>query len=789
MEKFSGYNLPLPLTSFIGRENELAEIKQLLHQSRLVTLTGPGGVGKTRLALQYAHARSEAAPDRAETCFVELAALLNGQFLLETVAQALSLKDFTGQPLIEALVTYLKDRSTLVVLDNCEHLLEDCARLSALLLGRCPALRILATSREPLGIDGEVLLRLPSLTSPDLDAEVNPRKLGDFEAVRLFLERVRAADQGFTLSRENSRAVAVICSRLDGIPLALELAAARTRTLPVELLAERLDSRFRLLAGGNRLALPRQQTLLAMVEWSYNLLAAKERVLLRRLGLFAGTWTVEAAEDICANPGELPEGSQPTHLAREEVLELLSQLVNKSLVQWEREGSCYRLLDTLRFYARQKLAEAGETALYSRRYRDWYLQLAETAAPTLTSPAQLTWKKRLVKERDNFRAALGWSLERGEIAEAFRLVRGLGYFWYSIGNSREEVDWLEQIYSRAGPNSLPPDLQVLLYNELGKANHYLGRYPRAEFFHRQAIQVWEELGDKESLAKGLLDLGWCYWFQLKNAPAEEYAEKSLALALQTTNRWSVAAALQLKGRIFCHDNRAAAALPLVEECLALWRELNDLDSISSSLLLKGQVLITLGRAEEAKPALAEALDLDLKLNNFVGLEIALQEIARLCAGAFPQPAGARAGAALLGFIHSRFGGKELMGRIQPAITGLRKAGIIAELKGHLGEDAYKREYAAGASLTQAEALELAQARLRPEEKPGPSLPPQFPDGLTGREVEILQLVAAGLSNPAIAAKLVLSRRTVEAHLHSIFNKLEVTSRAGAVRYALEHKLA
>lgn len=782
MEKFKGttYNLPLPLTSFIGRENELAEISQLLHRFRLITLAGTGGVGKTRLALQYARIEAPTAP--VEICFVELASLLNGQFLMESVAQALNLSDFTGQPLSEALVNFLKDRSLLLVLDNCEHLLEDCARLSSLLLSRCPNLKIMATSREPLGIDGEVILRLPSLSSPAHDSEVDPENLNDYEAVRLFLDRVRAADLNFALSPENSRAVAVICSRLDGIPLALELAAARTRALPVELLAERLDNRFRLLAGGNRLALPRQQTLLAMVDWSYNLLADKEKILLRRLGLFAGTWTVEAAEGICASFDEL-EGN---YLAREDVLGLLAQLVNKSLVQWEREGSCYRLLETIRYYAREKLAEAGETAVFYRRYRDWYLQLAGTVVPILNGSDQLTWKKRLVKERDNFRAALSWSLDQGEIGEAFRLVLGLGYFWYSLGSGTEAVDWLEQIYSRAGQTSLPLDLQVMLYNEMGKANHYIGRFPRAEFFHQKAIQVWEELGDKESLAKGLLDLGWCYWFQLKNTQAEQQAEKSLALALEIENKWAVAAALHLKGMILCHDKRAASVMPLVEQCLALWRELKDLDSISSSLLLKGQVLLTLGKVEEARPVLAEALDLHLKLGNYIGLQINLEEIARLCAKSKQQPSAASAGARLMGFIHTSFDGKRIMGLVQPAITRLREGAIISELKEHLGENGYTREHAAGAKLSQVEAIKLAQEWLQPEERFGA---PQFPDGLTGREVEILQLVAAGLSNPAIAEKLVLSRRTVEAHLHSIFNKLEVTSRASAARYALEHKLA
>jgi predicted ATPase/class 3 adenylate cyclase len=387
------HNLPIQLTSFIGRTREIAEVKRLLCTARLVTLTGAGGAGKTRLALQAVADMVESYRDGV--WLAEFAPIADPALVPKTVASALNVPEQPGRDLTETLVDALRLKAPLLLLDNCEHLLAACRDLAAALLRKCPQVRILATSREGLGVPGETVWRVPSLSVPeDIRHIPGPTELVGYDAVRLFVDRAVTTTPGFTVTSKNALAVAQVCRRLDGIPLAIELAAARVKVLAVEQIAARLDDRFRLLTGGSKTVLPRQQTLGAAIDWSYHLLSETERLLLGRLSVFAGGWPLDAAEGVCAGG----------NVEATDILDLLTSLVDKSLVLAETQcgEARYRLLETVRQYARDRLAEAGEEADVRTRHRAWYVALAERAEKEPRGPRQRIWR-----EHENLRAALG----------------------------------------------------------------------------------------------------------------------------------------------------------------------------------------------------------------------------------------------------------------------------------------------------------------------------------------------------------------------------------------------
>ena len=391
-------NLPLQLTSFIGREREIADVRRRLSETRLLTLTGSGGAGKTRLALEAAAGLLSDFVDGV--WWVELASLTDPALVPQAVGAALGLRDEAKRPLLDQLGDHLCGKRLLLVLDNCEHLIAACAICADVLLRATPELRILVTSREPLAIAGETTYRVPSLQVPDPEHLPPPAALAQCESVRLFVERGVAVLPGFTVTEDNSPALGEICMRLDGIPLAIELAAARIKVLSVEELRARLGDRLRVLTGGSRIALPRHRTLRATLDWSYGLLAEPERILLRRLAVFAGGWTLEAAEAVCGGDG-LPEA---------EVLDHLASLVDKSLVilEWRGDAGRYGMLETVRQYATERSVESGETDRLQQKHASFFLELAEQAEPKLFGPEQDAWFARLEAEHSNLRAALEW---------------------------------------------------------------------------------------------------------------------------------------------------------------------------------------------------------------------------------------------------------------------------------------------------------------------------------------------------------------------------------------------
>ncbi len=509
-------NLPIQLTSFVGREREIAEVKSVLSTSRLLTLTGAGGSGKTRLALQASAEVLEEFKDGV--WLVELAAISDPTFVPQTVASALSVREQSGRPVLTALIDFLKPQHILLALDNCEHLVAACGHLAETLLRTCPTLKILATSREALGIPGEALWRVPTLSLPDPRRPPPLEHLTQYEAVRLFIERAVTSQQGFALTNRNAAAVVQVCHQLDGIPLAIELAAGRVKVLAVEQIAARLDDRFRLLTGGSRSVLPRQQTLRAAMDWSYDLLSEKERVLLRRLSVFASGWTLEAAETVCSEDGA--EAS--------EILDLLTQFVDKSLVVVDTQGAeaRYRLLEMVKQYGWAKLVDSGESERLRRRHLDFFFRQAEIRH-ALAGEAAVAWTQRMETEHDNMRLALEWALGSVSAETALRLAVALHLFWDIRGYWTEGRKWLE--LALAAASGAPSSLRAKAFHAAGMLAWYQGDNRRTVAHLEASVALHRDLGDKEGIANSLDILGIVAYRQGDYGRAEALLEQSLTL--------------------------------------------------------------------------------------------------------------------------------------------------------------------------------------------------------------------------------------------------------------------
>ena len=521
----SSANLPTPLNRFIGREQEVAEIRELLPTTQVLTLTGTGGCGKTRLALQIGAEASSTSEFPHGVCWVELAALTDPVLIPQQIAASLGIMEQAGRRLTEVLSDFLQPKKLLLILDNCEHLVTACAQLVEVLLSTCPALCILATSREALNIPGERVWRVPSLSLPETSYVPSREELVRYGAIQLFIERAAAILPSFQLSGENAAAVLQICRRLDGIPLATELAAARVNVLSVEQIAIRLDDAARLLTGGRRTALPRQQTLRATMDWSYSLLLEQERLLFRRLSVFAGGLSLEAAEAICTDAG----------IAEGEILDLLARLVDKSLVLVEeREGDRrYRFLETIRQYALERLWEAGEAARLQERHWTWYMALVERAEQETFSPQQAAWFNRIEREHDNLRAALRYLLEGGQVGIAARI--GAGALWHF---------WLYRGYLTEGRNVLERILQ--------------------QYGEQTSARAWV-----------LLNAGVLARYQDDWSRATVLLEESLDLSRTLRERQLIAYILNALGELRCSRGDYERATTLYDECLSLLRELGD----------------------------------------------------------------------------------------------------------------------------------------------------------------------------------------------------------------------
>ena len=588
-------NLPQQMTSFVGRERELADVRTLLRKSRLLTLLGVGGLGKTRLSLQVAADVLDDYPDGV--WFVELAPLTDGERVPQVVASVLGVKEEAGHPVQEALVKYVKDVQLLLVLDNCEHLLQACADLAVALLHAGPAVKVLASSREPLHVAGETNYPLPSLSVPQGDRKLAAAALAQYEAVRLFTDRAVAAKPAFQVTDQNAAAVSDICRHLDGIPLALELAAARARALSVEQIAERLDGRFHLLTGGDRTALPRQQTLRACIDWSYDLLSEPERALFRRLAVFAGGWTLEAAEAVGAGDA----------IEKTDVLDLLTHLVDKSLVALDADGDRYSLLETVREYAEERLDAAGEGHAVRTRHLDFYLALAEKARPELVGPHQAMWLARLDLERENLLSAHDWCDSAAIGAGAgLRLVYSMRPYWINRGllglGHRVTVEAL----ARAGAQDRNVARCRALF-DAGQLGCFMGRYAEAQGYLEESLAIAREIRDGQRIAAALQPLAFACLGQGDLATARKHLDEALALAQNLGNKREIATALNGLAQVHRREGNLDAAEPLYGQALVLSRELGDREHIALSLLNLAMVSITRGSSDRAREMLVDGL--------------------------------------------------------------------------------------------------------------------------------------------------------------------------------------
>ncbi len=767
-------NLPLELTSFIGREREIAEVEGLLATHRLVTLTGPGGCGKTRLALAVGSALAEDFDDG--TWWVGLASLSDPDLVAQSVASALGVRETPGRPLAEALADHLGPKETLLILDNCEHVIDACAALVDALLHACPNLRVLAASREALNLAGETTWLVPPLSLPDSSRPQDLGTLTDYEAVRLFVERARAVASTFSLTPENAPAVASLCRQLDGMPLAIELAASRVRALSPPQILDRLSDRFRLLTGGGRIAAPRHRTLRATMDWSHERLSEEEKVLFRRLSVFAGGWALEAAEAVCAGGGILED----------EVLDLLSRLVDQSLVvvrEWEGEAR-YRLLETVRQYAKEKLEESGENEGVGRRHAEHFLELAETAEAALLGPEQEAWVGHLEVEHDNLRAALDWSERTGATEAGLRLAGALPRFWIIRGHFTE---WQARLKTLLALPEAPARsaarakacyaLGSLFYR---RGNHAAGDLEEARTCMEESLDIFRQVGDEVRTAAALTELGSIDTEFGEYDSARASFEESLMLQRRLGDEHGIARTTNGLGWLDFLRGEPARARPLLEESLAILRKLGDKFYLGGSVLYLGCLDCEQGNYGAARSRFVELTRLvsfqqyryvaPLVLEAFVVLAASQDQAVHAL-----RLAGAAAGLRrVMGWQFRLSWERYVNRRLEPAWQALGQAeGAAAWADGEM----MTLEQAFTYALQEEPTTTLQEAQGSPELPAGPSL--------SARELEVLGLVAEGLTDAQVAQRLHLSPRTVGRHLEGVYRKLGVSSRTAAVRTAGE----
>jgi predicted ATPase/DNA-binding CsgD family transcriptional regulator len=751
-------NLPNLLSTFVGRERELAEVVRLVRTTRLVTLTGAGGAGKTRLAIEAALRVVGDVPGGA--WLVELAPVADPALVPQSIADALGVREETGRPLLASIRHHLGAGALLLVVDNCEHLVDACASILHALLRTCPGLRVLATSREPLGVAGEVAWRVPPLTLPYPEKLPPIEALLRCEAVQLFVERAGQVRPGFALDETNDRAVAEICYRLDGLPLAIELAAARVAAFsPVEI-AGRLGVGTALLTSPDRTATSRHRTLRAAIDWSYGLLTRAEKALLCRLGVFVGGWTIEAVED--------------SDLAPDEVVAHLAKLVDRSLVVAEQEGdrTRYRLLETIREYALERLAAAGVLDHVRARHAAYFADLVAHVAPRVWSDDQVASAEQLARDHDNIRAALVY-LASGDDPSgsgrclALRLAGDLTWYWSLRNYWTEGRRWLERLLEEVAPEPTAARLTALLGAAWFAHVQNDGAAARRRLDEADALA--QELGDERALAWSVLVRGRVAYFEGDYAAASALGARSLAMARRLDDPWVIAWALQLLARAaeLSGDYRAAQAH--YEEALAIRRRLGDPVGIAMVVGLLGMLAYHRGDLAAATTLTAESLELvgEVAFGWVTAIELAVAACVVEQRGDVPAAVRLSAAARRL----SETIGAEIIPDARAVV-----ARILASAPARIGEAALAAACEEGRAMSTAEAIAYAVEQLRRAagEPAGP---------LSSREAEVAALIARGLTNRQIAAALVISPRTADRHVANILDKLGVGSRADVAAWA------
>ncbi len=600
-------NLPLQVTSFVGRDEDVAEVKQLLSKTRLLTLTGSGGVGKTRLALQVGAELLEQHPDGV--WLVDLAGLQDSDLVVSEVASVLGVRVGADRSLSDSIIYALKPKRALVILDNCEHLITAAAHVSGAIIKGAPNVRVMTTSREGLGISGETIYRVNSLSVPKTNADVTAANTVQFGAMALFVDRATAANTRFTLNDADARTVADICRSLDGIPFAIELAAARVKLMSVAHLAERLSERFRILTGGDRTALPRQQTMRALVDWSYNLLNERERTILNRTAVFAGGWTLDAASEICSDE----------QIESWEVLDLLSSLVDKSLVVAELGGASerYRLLETTWQYAREKLASTGESAALNRKHAEHFLRIAEMADASFEAAPTDTWVAQLEPELDNFRAAMGWALvAKHDVELGARLIAALRALWINVGSRIEGLRWINLALDATG-HAEPDATMIKLW--LGVSVNTEGFGETAEEASERAVAHAMRLGDQPLLALALANRGFALDRRGRIDEAQGIYLQAVPLLRETGATKDLARVLSWWSITHFVRGESQEASQGFEEALAVAKSVADTQLTATVLGNIAELAFAEGDATKAVAKGRESAGLRHKTKNAVGI--------------------------------------------------------------------------------------------------------------------------------------------------------------------------
>ena len=813
-------HLPEEPNTFIGRERELVELRQLLHRTRALTLSGPGGIGKTRLALRLLASAAAEFPDGV--WFVELADLRQPDLVVSRIAAVIGITEEAGRPLLETLGDALRPRRMLLALDNCEHLLDACAQVCRHVLASAPGLRLLNTSREPLSVAAETIWRVPPLSVAPAGADPAAAAPGAerYEAVRLFADRAAASKPGFTVGPDNVAAITAICRALDGMPLAIELAAARVRALSVEQIVARLDDRFGLLTAGDRSAAPRQRTLRAAIEWSYELLTDPERALFRRLSIFSG-WSLEMAEQVCADE-EIPAA---------EVLGLTAALVDKSLVVLDPEllgQARYRMLDTIREYAALRLAQADEAATFRSGFRDYAIRTSEHNLALGMARIEASWPDRVDVFRrydvdaGNVIQILNWCLEQGDAEAGMRICAAVSPCWIVWGTFGEGGEWLRSFLA-LDMTGVPARVQgaatvvrgqltlssdpaaawalgteglklcreaddrywvAVGLNLLAEIALHTGRIDEAAVSADEALAIAQAAGDgwNEGYALGTRAAIAARRGMLREA--EQQATASVAVMRRIDQQWGAARALLGLGDLARFRNHPGEAHGWYVEALAILREIGARPEIARCLAGLGRVAMDLGAIEQARRHLTRSLRLSHATGSRIGVARGLEAFAALTGHEGRSELAVQLAAAAAAL-------REAAGL--PPLSGARVEAYLAQAR-RLGDATVARLWASGQALTSEAAVALALDAPAPSaampsgkgpagENPALTVVGRYrvaaapPSSLTQREYEIAELVAGGLSNKAIAAELSISHTTAARHVANIMNKLGFNSRS------------
>jgi non-specific serine/threonine protein kinase len=739
---------------------------------RLITVTGAGGSGKTRLAVELARGLTGFSDG---VWLVDLSTVSDPELVAESVGEQLGVRDGSRRAFAESLVLHLRQKRLLLLLDNCEHVIDECARLADHLLRSCPQLRLVATSRESLGVPGELAWPAPPLTLPDVRRGLTIVSLRQCDSAELFLDRAMVARPDLELSASGCQAVAQICYRLDGLPLALELAGARARVLSVEEIAARLDDCFSLLTAGARTGVSRHRTLRATIDWSYQLLPHGEQRLLQDLSVFYGGFSIEAAEAVCQ-----------TESADATVLDVLAHLVDKSMVSAHGEAgiSRYRLLETVRQYAAEKLTDSGREPELRDRHARHFLALAEegtSSHPALgRSGLNAPSLNALEREQGNLRSALSWALREGvDPTVGAQLAVALWPFWSSRGDIGEGRDWMRRTVLHEHFDDVPAPVRAAALNGAGVLALTHGDPQDARELIERGLHLYRDLGDIDGIAATLVNLGSVAWLaERSDIPIDLLAAEAASLKPRVQDPATAALLLTLQGGMALRAGQPDTMVRLNLESLTLFRALQDARGTAMTLLNVGLVRLAQGDLDDAEARLRDGLEAARAISHSLYVHYLITGLAGVAAGRGELRRAARlwAAADLIGQRHGT--------AMTPAgRTLVNYDTSVAAVRSELGATAWDAEHTAANTMSQDEVVAYALREPVPPSQPGTA---PMTDPLSGREVDVLRLVAEGLSSAAIAQRLYLSTRTVDWHLSAIYRKLGLRSRSDATRYAIDH---